>query len=217
MQVAPEGTPVRPQPRTQRAAGLAPVAPPVSVTPPLEAPAHGDPEAVVRRHQECLLLFPVGVVCEWSGGRAQAFTMSVPAFIDISEEDQVCSRAAGAAQAGVGESQGREGLSRGRAAGRRSAMPAPGLRAAAHACTRGIGEAARQECAFLAWGCPSPVAGSPRPGPEAPRPTSWSASRLSARSHSLTTQSSLGMVSASVPPNAATSGVGGGEYLDEVV
>lgn len=130
MQVAPEGTPVRPQPRTQRAAGLAPVAPPVSVTPPLEAPAHGDPEAVVRRHQECLLLFPVGVVCEWSGRRAQAFTMSVPAFIDISEEDQVCSRAAGAAQAGVGESQGREGPSRGRAAGRRSAMPAPGLRAA---------------------------------------------------------------------------------------
>lgn len=47
MQVAPEGTPVRPQPRTQRAAGLAPVAPPVSVTPPLEGPAHGDPEAVV--------------------------------------------------------------------------------------------------------------------------------------------------------------------------
>ncbi|KAJ8796004.1 hypothetical protein J1605_002766 [Eschrichtius robustus] len=58
-----------------------------------------DPEAVVRRRRAAQLLFPVGVVCELSVLSAPAFAMSVPAFIDISEEDQVCSRTADAARA----------------------------------------------------------------------------------------------------------------------
>lgn len=48
----------------------------------------GDPEAVVRRRRAAQLPFPVGVVWERNVHGARAFTMSVPAFIDISEEDQ---------------------------------------------------------------------------------------------------------------------------------
>ena len=48
----------------------------------------GDPEAVVRRRRAAQLPFPVGVVWERNVHGAWAFTMSVPAFIDISEEDQ---------------------------------------------------------------------------------------------------------------------------------
>ena len=65
-------------------------------------PAVGDPEAVVRRRRAAQLPFPVGVVWECSVHGARAFTMSVPAFIDISEEDQVCSRTADASRVGGG-------------------------------------------------------------------------------------------------------------------
>ena len=65
-------------------------------------PAVGDPEALVRRRRAAQLPFPVGVVCECNVHGARAFTMSVPAFIDISEEDQVCSWAANTARVGGG-------------------------------------------------------------------------------------------------------------------
>lgn len=73
----------------------------------------GDPEAVVRRRRAAQLPFPVGVVWERNVHGARAFTMSVPAFIDISEEDQVCSQAADAARVGGGGRLGCEGPSRG--------------------------------------------------------------------------------------------------------
>lgn len=60
----------------------------------------------MRRDGARPLSFPAGVVCEWSVRRARAFSMSVPAFIDISEEDQVRSRAAGAGVAGSGSPRG---------------------------------------------------------------------------------------------------------------
>lgn len=53
--------------------------------------------------------------------------MSVPAFIDISEEDQVRSWATGAARAGLGKPLRGEGPSWGRAgAGRAGGMPTRG-------------------------------------------------------------------------------------------
>lgn len=57
----------------------------------------------MKRHRAYELLFLVGVVREWNVCRAAAFTMSVPAFIDISEEDQVCPWATGATGAGLGK------------------------------------------------------------------------------------------------------------------
>ena len=89
----------------------------------------------------CQLPFPVGFVGEWRVCRVRAFTMSVPAFIDISEEDQVCSRAGGDARVGLGEALGCAGPSRGWTwrEERLPAEPALGLRAAAH-LARGSGD-----------------------------------------------------------------------------
>ena len=88
-------------------------------------PAVGDPEAVVRRRRSAQLPFPVGVVWERNVHGARAFTMSVPAFIDISEEDQVCSRTADASRVGGGgrlrDVRGRVGVEPG--PGGRNAAP----------------------------------------------------------------------------------------------
>lgn len=105
-EVASEGTPARhahpPTSTTKARGGIGPRGPARPGDPPLKT-AHGGPEAVVKRHRACELLFLVGVVREWNVCRAPAFTMSVPAFIDISEEDQVCPWATGAARAGLGK------------------------------------------------------------------------------------------------------------------
>lgn len=130
----------------------------------------GDPEAFVRRRCAAQLPFPVGVVCERNVHGARAFTMSVPAFIDISEEDQVCSRAADAARVGGGgrlrDVRGRVGFEPG--PGARSVTPrsrAPESSAAVVSSAPGSGQAERQGRTFRVWSCISPPAGAPSAGP----------------------------------------------------
>lgn len=77
----------------------------------------GNPEAVVRPPRALQLSFRLAWFCERGCCRTRACNMSVPAFIDISEEDQVCSQAASASKTGLGETQGYEGLSQGQAGG----------------------------------------------------------------------------------------------------
>ena len=158
----------------------------------------------------CQLPFPVGFVGEWRVCRVRAFTMSVPAFIDISEEDQVCSRAGGDARVGLGEALGCAGPSRGWTwrEERLPAEPALGLRAAAH-LARGSGDpggGGAPSCAGVA------PAGGPRAGPEAPLRFPGRRQCFFSLESLLTTQYCLTHWYRLPSPNAATSGIRGGRY-----